>query len=242
MRACITDLAAYNEGKLIYQWLDLDDFTDADDLGEAITALLAEWTEKATQDITAEIHAEPMDSKRRAYLLRSFTDGPHRDHVCNCGHKWRAPISTTTTGETPAHCPKCGAVPLHSSAHVFPIAYPREEYAVHDWECPQGVDFGEYPDWDDVFEMKEALEETDAAIIEAGIALDIPLDKITDAYRGRYESRQAFAMEEVEYFWESLPEIGQLYFDWDKYTYSLFINDYQEHYSDGEHFVFSCNW
>lgn len=43
MKAYIADLAAYNQGDLIGQWIDLDG-KDASDIQEEIAALLAQWT------------------------------------------------------------------------------------------------------------------------------------------------------------------------------------------------------
>lgn len=43
MRAYVADLAAYNEGKLVGEWLDLEGL-DADDIKTAIGELLVKWT------------------------------------------------------------------------------------------------------------------------------------------------------------------------------------------------------
>jgi antirestriction protein len=42
----VADLAAYNEGKLIGEWLKLNDYSNADELMEAIDDLLKEWSEE----------------------------------------------------------------------------------------------------------------------------------------------------------------------------------------------------
>lgn len=45
-RIYLADLAAYNEGKLIGDWLDLTDYDDADELMDAISDKLEEWSEE----------------------------------------------------------------------------------------------------------------------------------------------------------------------------------------------------
>jgi antirestriction protein len=48
----VADLAAYNEGKLVGKWLDLTDYSDADDLMAAIQDLMSDFSEE--QGVTRE--------------------------------------------------------------------------------------------------------------------------------------------------------------------------------------------
>lgn len=56
MRLYIANLAAYNSGRLIGEWLDLDDYSDADELREAIQSKVIapyggeEWAIHDTED------------------------------------------------------------------------------------------------------------------------------------------------------------------------------------------------
>lgn len=43
----VADLAAYNEGKLVGEWVDLTDFSDADDLMDHVSELLERWSEES---------------------------------------------------------------------------------------------------------------------------------------------------------------------------------------------------
>lgn len=54
-RIYVADLAAYNEGKLIGEWLDLSDYSSGEEVMEAINDLLKKWSEE--QDVEREEYA-----------------------------------------------------------------------------------------------------------------------------------------------------------------------------------------
>ena len=69
----VADLEAYNNGKLVGEWLDLSDYNDADELDEAIQDLLKEWgaEEYAIHDaenIPSGMYSEYMGAKDFAEL------------------------------------------------------------------------------------------------------------------------------------------------------------------------------
>lgn len=49
-RIYVADLAAYNDGKLVGEWLDLSDYNDGDEVMEAIDGLLKEWSKESGEE------------------------------------------------------------------------------------------------------------------------------------------------------------------------------------------------
>jgi antirestriction protein len=47
----VADLAAYNNGKLVGEWLDLDDYNDSDELEEAISELMEKWSKESGETV-----------------------------------------------------------------------------------------------------------------------------------------------------------------------------------------------
>ena len=64
----VADLEAYNNGKLVGKWLDLSDYSDADELEEAIQDLLTEWGAEEyaihdTENIPSSMYSEYMGAR-----------------------------------------------------------------------------------------------------------------------------------------------------------------------------------
>ncbi len=69
----VADLEAYNNGKLVGEWLDLTDYNDADELNDAIQDLLKEWGVKEyaihdAENLPSSMYSEYMGAKDFAEL------------------------------------------------------------------------------------------------------------------------------------------------------------------------------
>ena len=120
MRIYIADLSAYNAGKLIGKWLDLDDYTDAEALKDAVF----DWL------------------KERGI----------------------------------------------------------EEYAIHDYDdCPAHDEFGEYPDWNEIFTYHTLYKEYgDSFATWFGLSYpdcdyDTWEDKYNDDFEGEWDNWKDYA-------------------------------------------------
>jgi len=169
-RAYIADLAAYNGGQLVGEWIDLEDKT-SEEIEEEIAELLKKWTADA--------------------------------------------------GEL------------------------REEYAVHDWE---GVpsSFGEYPDWEDVTQFVELIDERGEAWRlfwehHGGSTEYATSDAFGDAYCGEYKDEEDFAYEDASQMYNLDDMPLSSYIDWESYARDLFMDYWGEYDAVGMFHVFrSC--
>lgn len=97
-------------------------------------------------------------------------------------------------------------------------------------------------DWAGLEEALDVIEGShlDEAVFLAGLACDIPMDKIEEAYHGEYKDDEDFAYqlwEDCGYLSE-LPDYCRNYIDWEAVARDLMINDYN---SENGHY-FSRNW
>ena len=116
-----------------------------------------------------------------------------------------------------AGCPDCG-----DSGQV-PSA---EEFAIHDFDFG-GLHLEEYEDIDDVAKWAALIVEHGPAF--AAYADTVGTDYATadgfqDAYRGEWDSEQAYAEEFYDDVWD-IPEHLESYIDWERVARDLFIND-----------------
>ncbi len=96
----------------------------------------------------------------------------------------------------------------------------REEYAIHDWEGPFRLKT-EHPDWDEIAELVEMLETyCDPNMVKAARELEIPIDKMEDAYVGQAQSVTDYFARQAEDMGIAPDEDDILsgYIDWDAYA------------------------
>ena len=112
----------------------------------------------------------------------------------------------------------------------------HEEFAVHDYDGFPSM--GEYPDLNEVFEVKELIEEHGDAFKEA---LDFMCGKVDDAkrfmegYAGEYKSEKDFAEEMYDDLYSNqIPDYIYRYIDWNALARDLFLGDY--HFLNGHVF------
>ena len=92
----------------------------------------------------------------------------------------------------------------------------------------------DYGDW------LEACEEHGADVVEAAEELDVPFDKINEAYAGTARNDVEFAekLAEMIGLLDEIPDNLRMYFDMAAFARDLMIGDYKEH--NGHYF--NANW
>lgn len=103
-----------------------------------------------------------------------------------------------------------------------------EEWAIHDYEGFEGINLSEYEDIEAVADIAEMIVKHGSAF--AAYAQYVGLQYTTeqdfeDTYQGLWDSEKDFA----EYLADetmNIPENIQSYFDYEKFSRDLFINDY----------------
>ena len=117
----------------------------------------------------------------------------------------------------------------------------REEWIVADYEDIPEEFVDTWSIESNYWDMVEAMNDShlDEDVFMAGVALDIPFDRIEDAYRGKFDSWEDFAWDELEMngTWAEIPETLQRYFDIEAYARDL-SHEYNE---ENDHFFLS-NW
>lgn len=115
------------------------------------------------------------------------------------------------------------------------------EYMFQDWEGIPDLYIGE--SWLDetIFKVIEFIEKShmDEEAILAGLGLDIPIEKIEEAYQGQYDSDEDFARQFADDIGAIQDDCSWPYtcIDWEWAAREL-MYDYQE--NNG--YYFSCNW
>ena len=103
-----------------------------------------------------------------------------------------------------------------------------EEWAIHDYEDFGGIQLSEYEDIDRVAEIAALLVEHGDAFA-AWYSYDPPADvsDFQDAYRGEYDSEEAYAEEYIgdTGMLDSIPENLRYYFDYERFARDLFMSD-----------------
>jgi antirestriction protein len=215
--ACLAD---YNAGRLHGAWIDADQ--DPDDIEREVWAMLRE--------------------SKDPNVMR-------RDWECRCGHKWAATVhyaesTPNLSGEATQWCPECGEKPLCGSP-----AYPSaEEWAIHDYDMG-GLRIEEYTGFTEVSRLAKALVEHGEAFVcfwdSCWSGDEVPEDigeRFQEAYRGCYETEQAFAEECADegYFGE-IPSALENYIDYAAMARDLFCDGYSSvRGSEGLHVFMDC--
>lgn len=124
-----------------------------------------------------------------------------------------------------------GADAIHEEILAMLASSPipgAEEWAIHDYEDFGGIALSEY-------ESIERVAEIAALLIEHGEAFgawysydpSADLSDFQDAYRGEYDSEEAYAEELADDtgMLDSLPENLRYYFDYERFARDLFMSD-----------------
>jgi len=105
-----------------------------------------------------------------------------------------------------------------------------EEYAVHDYNgIPNEIvtKLGEWPDWDELLEIVEALNEHGDAVVEAAMGCRIPIADISDAYRGTFNTQAEFGMDYAENNME-IPDAIRQFIDYAAIAHDATCGEYME--------------
>jgi antirestriction protein len=104
-----------------------------------------------------------------------------------------------------------------------------EEWAIHDYEDFGGIQLSEYEGIDRVAEIAALLVEHGEAF---GVWADyygnaVSAEEFRDAYRGEYESEEAYAEEFIADvgMLDSIPENLRYYFDHERFARDMFASD-----------------
>jgi antirestriction protein len=100
----------------------------------------------------------------------------------------------------------------------------HEEWAVHDHDLP--LDIGEFPDFDEVFALKDAVEQHGESIVNAAITAGVPLSEIDDRFVGFFDSPGEWAadyLRDTGALYE-LPNYLRNYFDYDGFAQDCAYN------------------
>jgi antirestriction protein len=116
----------------------------------------------------------------------------------------------------------------------------REEFIVADYEGIPASLMGQWDIDSDYGDWLEACVEYGAEVVNAATELDIPFDKIEEAYAGIASSDVEFAEELADSIGllDEVPDNLKMYFDMAAFARDLMINDYHEH--NGHYF--HNNW
>jgi antirestriction protein len=116
----------------------------------------------------------------------------------------------------------------------------REEFIVVDYEGIPSPLMGQWDIDSNYGDWLEACEEHGAEVVNAATELDIPFDKIDEAYAGTASSDVEFAEELADSIGllDEFPDNLKRYFDMEAFATDLMRNDYNEH--NGHYF--HNNW
>ena len=124
---------------------------------------------------------------------------------------------------------------------VNSVLAPCEEFAIHDFEAPKGVEIKEYSDLDELFEMNEVLSDDNGELILAlkdhlgtGTSLQDAKEYLEENHCGEFKSDIEFAddIAENSMGWDMSTGIGR-YFDSEAFARDLMF----EHFEiDGHYF------
>ena len=107
----------------------------------------------------------------------------------------------------------------------------REEFIVADYEGIPASLMGQWDIDSDYVDWLAACEKHGADVVNAATELDIPFDKIDEAYAGTASSDVEFAEELADAIGllDEVPDNLKMYFDMEAFARDLMINDYNEH-------------
>ncbi len=118
-----------------------------------------------------------------------------------------------------------------------------EEWAIHSDANFHGIAISESMDFEIVVEIAEFIEnygELGVELVEdQGLSLDDAQSMIEENYHGEYKSTIHFVEQLMEDELSKYPEHIRNYFNYDAFTYDLFITDYFEVRLNGKSHVFS---
>lgn len=109
--------------------------------------------------------------------------------------------------------------------------YPNsEEWAIHDYEGFGNYSISEHESIENVSQLAQSINEHGEAftLYASDVGFDYALEHFEEAYQGEWDSEEDFAenlIDDLGYLNE-IPEHLQFYFDYEKFTRDLFINDY----------------
>lgn len=118
----------------------------------------------------------------------------------------------------------------------------HQEWVIHGYDnIPSS--FGENPNFEDLVEYMEAIEEHGETVVSAAYELDIPLDKIKESYQGKFFSEEDFA-EQIfnDLYLHEIPEHLRSYIDYKAYARELFCGEYTSININGKTYVFDMNY
>lgn len=198
MRMYAACLASYNNGCLHGEWLDLEDYSDKEELLEAI----AEKVLRTSPYPNVAVECPECAGSGSIRVVRS---GATDIQVRRLG----LPQLVETRP-----CPCCGASGKVSSA---------EEWAAHDWDGEGLSGFGEYPDLDKVLDHVRLVSEHGEAwlaYVEHVGEHYATEEGFEDARMGECESPEDWAEEFLTETGalESIPENLRSYFDFKAYA------------------------
>lgn len=161
---------------------------------------------KSEEDVWDEINTMLADSKNPNVT---------RYKCKTCGH----------IEMTQEECDKCRG----SEIDLTPIPS-ADEWAIHDYELG-GIKISENESIEKIVEIVELLSEHGEAFADyvEYVGLDnATSEEFQDAYRGQYDSEEAFAEELLDETGEldAIPENLRYYFDYEKYARDLFIDNF----------------
>jgi len=117
------------------------------------------------------------------------------------------------------------------------------EWAVHDYE--DFPNLGEYPNIEKIIEVQEAITEHGKEIVNAFLEhfeIDL-LDRISDAYYGKYDSFGEFAEQLAdETMLIECPEHIKHYFDYDQFERDMKYDYDESDCDDGQVIIFNSNF
>ena len=117
----------------------------------------------------------------------------------------------------------------------------EEEWIVADYEGVPNQYVSEYDLDPEYWDFCKVVEDMggDEDLVIAGLACDVPLDRIEEAYRGKYPSMEDFAYDEIYelYGLDKLPGIISCHIDWEGVACDLSMD---VNFENG--YVFSRNW
>jgi len=214
-RIYVSSLADYNNGRLHGTWIDLDG--------------------KDEDDVYKEINLMLKGSK--------FPNVIRRDCTCeDCGTTF---TQTANGTDQPAVCPDCEESASVTCSEPYGSA---EEFAIHDFEGFGSYRLQEYSGIPEVVKLAAAITEH-GENAEAFLAflsdrgdLDDAINNFEEAFQGEYDSELDFTYSLVDDtgMLSSVPENLQYYFDYEKFSRDLFINDYSsERLENGNVAVFN---
>ena len=117
---------------------------------------------------------------------------------------------------------------LHADEH-------DPELMFQDWEGIPDNLISECHLDDNFFDYMEAVETShlDPEVFLAGTALDIPYDKIEEAYQGKWSSDEDFVIDWLDDTWDIRDLPSYIHIDWERTTQDIMMN-YGE--SEGHYF------